>query len=332
MKIPPTNWLQLSLNKIDNSEICRFDLGPEIKNPNFGKRHVVAYYPYDAIEDKKLKKKYSVELGLYDQHPLYYFINEQGFRSRENYDELYDAQVDIILGCSFTWGWGFHEETTWPYILRELERSSHNNIINLSVPGTGTDTAFRLFLTHLKRYKKIRRVIHYQPYYNRHELINDQIAHTSLGHCGIKNDIFRRHFTDHHLKTEFIDERSTAVRHIKNISAIKALCDKNNIPYYFNSGVDMKGNRIIKEEIFARDIHHGGFTGQFSIAEQFYSQIKNKDTDINFRVEYDNTFDNTDKVFVPSTLNVEAFRYYAKNNSSVSKFYPNPLFNSNKVT
>ena len=96
--------------------------------------------------------------------------------------------------------------------------------------------------------------------------------------------------------------------------------------------MDTKGNRTIKEEIFARDIYHGGFTGQFTIAETFYSKIKNKDTDIKFRVDDDNSFDNTDEVFVPSPLNVEAFRYYAKNNSTVSKFYPNPLFNSHKVT
>lgn len=82
-------------------------------------------------------RKHDLEKYNWIDANITYSFNSHGFRS----DEFTDAPSVLFLGCSYTTGIGLPIEAAWPSIVAdELKLTSHN----LSIPGTSSDTAFRL--------------------------------------------------------------------------------------------------------------------------------------------------------------------------------------------
>ena len=315
------------LDEIENLYIMSPD-AYENNNYEFGKGGTVNYYTGDTYERLvENKKMYRDELEIYDKYPVTYKLNKQGFRSDiEDYTNLYDQEVEIILGCSFTFGIGFNLEHTWPVILDNLLEQKKVPKINLSIPGTGGDTAFRLLATYLNKFKKIKRIIHLQPFYARFEILSEKIALNFHATEVEDNPDVGKHFTKLHKQECLVNRRTHIVNHIKNISACKGLADLNNIPYHYLP----LGHSVLPDnlyEIHARDIIHGGFTGQFNIAYNFAKKINNEDTRVDLSSNGADHFGNSDNTegYIEK-FPEESFIDYVKNNSEVLKFYPNAFY------
>lgn len=320
--------VELLLSTIKNTEL----FGPDnnydknkIITP--GKTNTVTFIPSDSYGNLADKlKKYSRELDVYNKFPLSYTLNKQGFRSDiDDYESLFNEEVDIILGCSFTFGIGFHTQHTWPYILKKLENNKIPQI-HLGVPGTGGDTSFRLLATYLKKFKKVRRVLHLQPFYARFEIIQDDTAFNFLATSLEVSEFLKEHYSKKHRQTVLANERVHIINHVKNVTACKGLADMHNVPY-FHLGF---GNSVMPKymyEIYARDIDHGGFTGQFHIANLFLTKLQDNDTDIEFGLHGDRFLSNE---YSPKIYEMEfdynLFLDYINSNPEVKKFYPNEYY------
>ena len=323
--------LQQILDEVDNSYIY----SPEDhKSATYvkGKPGSVLFVPSDTYGNLQQKlKDYPDELEVYSRYPLEYQINKDGFRSDiDEYSSLYDQEVDIILGCSFTFGIGFHLEHTWPELLKKMLKENNSvPTVNLALPGAGGDTSFRLLITYLKKFKKVRRIIHLQPFYARFEFLTENIARNIHAGDAEAHPIIPELFKNKLKREYLVNRRVHIINHYKNISACKGMADLHNIPYYFLGHGTTEQSRN-PYEIFARDIDHGGFTGQYILTKEFYNKIKTEDSSIDFSI-YDYAFlGNTTKNYKnlhEFPFNQSEFVAFINNHPDLSKFYPNAHFN-----
>lgn len=325
---PPELPLQEVLENISNATLyCPLDKQDKIVKEHNG---LVSFIPSDSYGNLQEKlKTHPIELDLYSKHPLTYTINKKGFRTHiKNYDYLVDEEVDIILGCSYTFGIGFHSVHTWPLLLKRLMNENREvHQINLAIPGTGIDTAFRLLMTNIKKFKKIRRILHLQPYYSRVEYIIDSKAYGFLSSELETNKEIANFYTRRARRDILSNPTQHAISHIKGVAACKGLAEVNQIPYYYcNSGItSYKENPY---EVFARDIGHGGLTGQYRVAKYFFDKVNNNDTSIDFTVWGDNLINNSedpiDCTYIDEKIFPEQeFIKFVTSEPELSKFYPN---------
>lgn len=97
-------------------------------------------------------------LMFYKDNPIVYSINKEGFR-----DDPLDTkpqEVDLYLGCSFTFGIGVHTENTWVY---KVQKYLNFPSINASVPGSGVMTHYRMLVMLSSKFK-IRNVFHFTDF------------------------------------------------------------------------------------------------------------------------------------------------------------------------
>jgi MoaA/NifB/PqqE/SkfB family radical SAM enzyme len=190
-----------------------------------------------------------------------YNLNNYGFRTTE----FTETENFIALGCSFTFGIGLPEEEIWTSLL-----SNQLNLKNwnLGVPGSSSDTSYRLSKYFIPMLKP-KFVVMLEPPDNRLEICNHGSPNTVTG---TNNQAWG---DQHFLKTWFLHDENNYLRAEKNKQAIAYLCNQHNIDFYCYSSdcITMHNNTS-----FARDLQHPGTTAHIKFADCVYQDIVTKRT------------------------------------------------------
>lgn len=127
---------------------------------------------YENENDEYIKKS----LEYYKSNPITYVTNNEVFRDSDlNYKP---NEVDVFIGCSYTFGIGVSSEHLW---VNKVSSYFDFPTINAGVPGSGPITQFRV-LALLSRRFKIRRVYHYTDFYqSRFEWYKSDLLYPELG-------------------------------------------------------------------------------------------------------------------------------------------------------
>lgn len=102
---------------------------------------------------------------LWDGVNIDYQYNSQGFRTHD-LESLYDAKVDIALGCSLTEGIGLPAHASWPSLVQEHRKYP---MLNFGIKSGSTDTVARI-LTNINGLYDIQTVFILWPESARFEL------------------------------------------------------------------------------------------------------------------------------------------------------------------
>jgi hypothetical protein len=185
-------------------------------------------------ENLKKNKNLLVKHGWIDRKITYKF-NSLGFRCDE-----FEQNRDCILflGCSYTFGVGLPLETIWPTLVaNKLKLKCYN----LGIGGGSNDTAFRLGYHYIPMLKP-KAVILLSPSADRVELMNKNNRFDQHGPWNI--NIFYKFWTQH--------DANGKINQIKNMLALKAICDSNGANFL---NFDLDDFKVID---LARDLTHYG--------------------------------------------------------------------------
>jgi len=91
----------------------------------------------------------------YKENPILYTLNKEGFRDSPLHTK--PKEVDVYLGCSYTFGEGLHLNHTWA---SKVKKYLQFPSINAGIPGSGCITHFRV-LTMLSKQFNIRNVFYF---------------------------------------------------------------------------------------------------------------------------------------------------------------------------
>lgn len=163
-------------------------------------------------------------LMFYKNNPIIYTINEQGFRD----DPLYTKpqEVDLYLGCSFSFGIGLHLENTW---VHKVQKYLNFPGINASVPGSGVMTHYRMLVMLSKKFK-IRNVFHFTDFEQpRIEWYKEALDKNKSFLTKYKNLLPNDgDVTPDLIENIFNDRNITYIQHLCKY-AIKGFCEDSNI-------------------------------------------------------------------------------------------------------
>jgi hypothetical protein len=228
--------------------------------------------------------KYPKRFEFYKKYPITYHCNSGGFRSKEEYYPQNEREVDIILGCSHTFGVGHHVKNTWGHILSER---IGREVINLGVPGHGPETSYIVLNKYMPWYK-VRNVFHFQPMYPRyHVLMKDYInGMETYKHCStninVKGDPTLKYKYSDDYKSTMFDGSMIKYEHYKMVDAIRSTCQRFGVIYHgiyddpytpATSEYPFKLDhldRLADHDIPARDLYHYPTSTQKMIANTFY--------------------------------------------------------------
>lgn len=227
-------------------------------------------------------KTFTELLQPYFHSPIEYRINKSGFRCPYNFADFYQKDVDIALGCSFTFGVGMYEEFTWPSVLSGI---IDRKIINLGVSGGSADLSY-ICLNKVIDIMNIRNVFLFQPvfprYYsyfkNYHSAVSPAIISTSIEETFSKNYVINT----------LTDDGFSVFNHSRAIDAIRGLCYRKNINLYILDKPDVNSYFILKNEsirlnkkvtipiseLVARDLLHPSKLTHEKIAFTFKNLLK----------------------------------------------------------
>ena len=210
-------------------------------------------YQENLIKRKSLLEKYdwlSTEID--------YKFNSDGFRSREF--STHTGGV-MFLGCSYTFGIGLPLEQTFPQL---VSRELGLECLNLGLPASSNDTAFRLADTWIEKLNPST-VVLLSPAETRFEVLfenkhNGQI----LSRFITTMEQFSNEGNSDWLKTN----QNGLINRKKNKLAIQKICDDRGIQFL----QDDTENLVPVD--FARDLAHPGVESNRSFAKKLLDILK----------------------------------------------------------
>ena len=207
--------------------------------------------------NNRLKKENHPDLIYYKNNPITYKLNNFGFRTPDDFSE--GDEGNIFLGCSHTFGTGHYLENTWSYLLNE---SIDGKFLNLSVPGSGIATGFRLLKYWIDKFK-VNNIFIYYPHKYRYEFYGDGMDSHFTYFPHLNNRDFSKRFQQLHLENIKIENY-----YLSNLYAIYYLASTKNIPVFTKEGYDFKNIPNPKSKVsIARDSHLGT-DQQYSLYEE----------------------------------------------------------------
>ena len=187
---------------------------------------------------------------IWEHVKVSYKFNEHGFRTYE-FEDYYNKNVNIALGCSQTLGVGMPVNSIWPSL---IEQSTNLPMLNFGIAGASTDTIARA-LTNISHLFKINNVYILWPEYARFELYcSEEILPIIAGHSKI----------EHVWNLETVQSYN---RFKHNQIITKLLSEKYNFNI-FESSVNEQHPQIDD----ARDSAHFGFETHKNIAQILLTQ------------------------------------------------------------
>jgi hypothetical protein len=198
-------------------------------------------------------KKYSNDKVKYnwDEQAITYKFNSHGFRC----DEFSNEDNIMFLGCSNTMGMALPLEDTWPYnVAKNLNLKS----VNLSIPGTGPDTAFRMANHYIPQIKP-KIVVYLDPPPGRFSLISGkkQIYDFTVFKSELIIDPMFKEYYKHWLSIE----ENITLNSLKHKLAIQGLCQEYNAKFVFAE------NKELKFIDYARDMLHPGINSNLEFSK-----------------------------------------------------------------
>lgn len=199
-------------------------------------------------------------LSYYLKNPIKYLVNSNCFRDESLQNK--PKEVDVFLGCSFTFGIGIHLENTW---VSKVSRHTKFPYINAGLPGSGPLTHYRVLLYLSKKFK-IRNVYHLHDIEHvRYEWFQD-----------LKHPTYVEWTPTLSTHKKFNIEMERILSHDRNISllhhlihnAIKGFCSSTGINYFYLNNLSKPkfifNNWALKKKflfddssnVLARDLRH----------------------------------------------------------------------------
>ena len=224
--------------------------------------------------DYDLKMKLDKLIEFYSKNKITYKLNSNRFRYREFSD--FTGDVNLALGCSFTFGTGLLNEHTWPYI---LEKQLEQPVFNLGLPGLGIMSQVRIFLHFLQKHK-IKKVFLYSPSEQvRYEWQDyDDYHDTEMYAVWYPGSLDEK---DERLNYVLSNEANSSFIRLMCLSTLDKVCKVNNIELYVISNyhpfsfkpIEVSSSNL--HRALARDLKHLGVDFQNNIVGKF-TQLMNQ--------------------------------------------------------
>jgi hypothetical protein len=236
---------------------------------NWGQNKIIYQHGADKLLDfSKNIKKYPNDFSLkyYRQNPIEYKLNNEGFRTPDDFNNEDDG--NIFLGCSHTFGIGLHLENTWSYKLSQI---IGGKFWNLSIPGTGAMTHYRLLKGYYKDLK-IKNIFHLAPkeYFRYEFIVNNEPLEFIIGYTNKKTDEILGNL----ILESLINDDQLDIMYNSHIDAIKWLAHEIGANYYLCD--DVRGFYIKDDEsLKARDLKHFSVSEHDLIYKNFLKQYDN---------------------------------------------------------
>lgn len=237
------------------------------------------------INNQKLVKEYGID-------NIIYHINEYGYRTSPDTNEIFKENLISCFGCSNTFGEGLAWEETWPYVLNQ-KMGDEWCVKNYGVSGASNDAISRLIYNYTLNHKP-KIICCFLPDAFRSELFSNSRFQNFIKNqhdCNInKNDYF--------LYNHFSNYENSLYNFIKNYKFIETICENKNIKlYWFTWSYDViqQEDLLIKkflnyenfiknikyseldESPTARDNSHYGKIVNYKIGTEFCKLIKEND-------------------------------------------------------
>tara|TARA_A100001515_G_C4556970_1_gene205324 strand:+ start:371 stop:1096 length:726 start_codon:yes stop_codon:yes gene_type:complete len=202
----------------------------------------------------------------HEGYDVEYNINEHGFRS----DSFEGENGIVFLGCSLTYGYALQEWETWPWI---VGKHFQTKVWNLSMTGHGDDASFIVAQKWIPKLKP-KLVCMLTPPPGRYVFFHAPFEDTTLWQV-VQEKKKKK------IKYPFLfSKEQMYIQSLKNILAIKSICDSFEIPFISKSadiiGKDGLMKKFRKKIDMAKDGLHPGVKWQGKMANKFINQI-NKD-------------------------------------------------------
>jgi hypothetical protein len=199
-----------------------------IESPHYEKFGTFNFLHTDSEELFKKNKKILGPNWHYYNNPIFYNMNQLGYRMNKEMHEVdYDNYI-AFFGCSYTVGIGLPLEYTFPYLISERANCDY---VNGAVGGCSPDFMFTNFLHFFERVpKKPKCFVFVWPeitrtfyWYNNTPVFMLANASPNTEEVNYWSKAYKA----------FIMEDSHLIQRISYIrSAIKIICESNKIPYY----------------------------------------------------------------------------------------------------
>ena len=185
-----------------------------------------------------------------------YKFNSHGFRSNEfNHDDSI-----LFLGCSLTVGIGLPLEHTWAH---QVAKTLNLECLNLSIGGTGPDTAFRLAYHYIPQIKP-KLVVFLDPPLGRFSLVssNGNFYQFVTGDPEGIDPMFKKYY-EHWISLE----ENLVLDSIKHRLALQSLCQEYHSKFVY---VSYENVPFID---YGRDLVHPGINSNKVVAELVLDRI-----------------------------------------------------------
>jgi hypothetical protein len=194
-----------------------------------------------------------------------YKFNSNGFRA----DEFDSGTPNVVsLGCSHTLGIGNPYESTWAY---KVSTSLKLKNFNLAIAGSASDTAFRMAYQWIDKLKP-NIVIFLSPDQTRFELNTTAYPYVNDTHYINVKDYEWSDHTKVFMKHWYSDDTNSNMNYLKNMLAIKQLCNERDIKFLHKEVTTIYEQKIFAGD-HARDLMHFGATTHQRIADMFLSKL-----------------------------------------------------------
>lgn len=226
------------------------------------------WYQTDSQElyNKHLQTKFS-ELQYHDwiDSTISYKFNSYGFRCKE----FTDTESIMFLGCSVTLGVGLHEHQIFPNL---VANTLNLQTANLGVAGSSADTGFRIAQIYLNIIKP-KIVVASFLFPSRIELLADHGSVNFTPNSQNNTDhTYRKYYIDYYEKW-LIQPENSELNLIKNILAIKQMCQQNNIKFVDIQMDHLEDGPGKQQYSKARDLLHPGPLTHQTIAKVILNQL-----------------------------------------------------------
>ena len=212
------------------------------------------------------KRKRLEKLG-WTENSIKYQGNDFGFRM-DDFTNIIDDECIVYLGCSITFGVGLNLEDTWGWKhWRKHYQDKNFRYVNLSWPGSGADTFYRM-LKSWSDILKIKKVYTLGSYFGRREIIShtskstesrgsDRTDYLIFGNWVINQPSKRYDNESKLLYCYLSDNEELKVSYARSWDAICGICMRKDIPLFI---LDKKHESEIKSnfDCSARDLIHNG--------------------------------------------------------------------------
>ena len=205
------------------------------------------------------KRKQLIRWGWIDSN-IEYHLNSWGFRSQREFSTVTDPSL-VVMGCSFTFGTGLHQNQLWGELLAD---SLGLQLINLGTPGHGLSLSTQwLLLEGNTQIINPRAIVIYVPPPGRISWVESAHGY-AIGNTYMMTgfDTYPR-VINHIAVNAFMD-------YVKNYNTICLWAQSRSIPVHVFT--EVQGN----VEVFglARDLQHHGAGWHHMAAKLMYKQVQ----------------------------------------------------------